>query len=221
MRPLSHERLVRWSGLAGLVAGPVLALGQISFWLLVPESDTEREGHEALVFFTAILWLVAYALLAVAVAGVYSQVFRRVGAFGGAGAVAAVSGTIGICFYVFFLFPELIGFRPDTIDRAQVALALQAIGELGAASLLGGLFLLSLAIIVTRVFAPLPWVIVAAGTLVAPFGLLDLAWLALGSCLVGAGIAWISLLVFTGRTPATRTAKPAWPPSARGRQFRF
>ena len=221
MRSLNAEDLVRWCGLAGVVSGVALIAGQLSFWLLVPDSDAAREERQALVFTTAVIWLVAHALLAPAIAGVYSQVYKRVGAFGGAGAVAAVLGTIGLCFYVLFLFPELIGFRPDTIDRAQVALALQAIGELGAASLLAGLFLLAVTMAVTRVFAPVGSSMVAAGALVAPFGLEDLAWLALGSCLIGLGVVWMGLLMMIGRTPSAKAARPAWPPSARGRQFRF
>jgi hypothetical protein len=221
MTSLSTERLIHWSGLAAMAGSIALAAGQLSFWLAVPESDAAREGRQTAVFLTAVLWLVAHALLAAAIAGVYSRVYRRVGAFGGAGAVAAVFGTIGVGCYTFFLFPELIGFRPDTFDRAQTALALQAIGELGAASLLGGLFLLSLSMVITRAFAPVAAATVLAGTLVAPFGLDDLRWLALGACLVAAGFAWMGLLLATGRTAATRGARPAWPPQGSKRQFRF
>jgi hypothetical protein len=221
MTALYSERLVRWSGLAGLLGGLALAAGQLSFWLVVPESDAAREDRQAAVFATAVLWLVAHVLLAAAIAGVYARVYRRVGAFGGAGAIAAIFGTIGVSCYTFFLFPELIGFRPDTIDRAQIALALQAIGELGAASLLGGLFLLSLSLVFTRAFAPAAGAVVLTGTLVAPFGLEDPAWLALGACLIATGIAWIGALLATGRATATRPDEEAWPPSQRKRQFRF
>jgi hypothetical protein len=62
---------------------------------------------------------------------------------------------------------------------------------------------------------------VLAGTLVAPFGLDDLQWLALGACLVAAGFAWMGLLLATGRTGAGRPARPAWPPQGSRRQFRF
>jgi len=221
MRAPSREDLVHWSGLAAIVAGIGLIAGQMCFWLVVPESGAARQDRETLVFVTALIWLATHALLAAAIAGVYSQVFRRIGAFGGAGAVMAVSGSIGLCCYVFFLFPELIGFRPDTIDKAQVAPALQAIGELGAAGLVGGLFLLALTMLVTRVFAPMACALVVAGALVAPFGLEDLQWLALGSLLAGAGVAWMGLLLTSGKTPAARPARSSWPRPARDRQFRF
>jgi hypothetical protein len=218
---LNADRLVRWSGIAGLIAGAALIAGQLSFWLVVPESDEVRAEREAWVFGTAMLWLLGHALLAPAIGGIYSQVQKRVGAFGGAGAAMAVLGTIGICFYVFFLFPELIGFRPDTIDEAQVALALEAIGELGAALLLAGLFLLSLTMALTRAFAPAAAALIGAGALVSPFGLGDLGWLALGACLVGAGVIWMSLLLASGRSPSARRLKGEWPRPIRDRQFRF
>jgi hypothetical protein len=212
---------VQWSGVAAIGAGLALIAGQLAFWLLVPESREVREQRDTVVFATAASWLLAHALLAPGIAGIYSQVFRRVGAFGGAGAVMSVLGTIAICFYVFFLFPELIGFSPDTIDRAQVALALQALGEAGAASLLAGLFLLSLTMILTHAFTPAGSALVAAGSLVAPFGLTDLGWLALAAVLVGTGVIWMGILLWTGRAPTIRQAGPNWPIPARPRQFKF
>ena len=209
---------VRWSGLAAIVSGLALATGQIAFWLVVPDSDAERERERTLVFGTAVIWLVAHALMAPALVGIYSQVFRRLGVVGGSGAVLAVLGTTGICFYVFFLFPELVGFKPDSFHKAQVALALQAIGELGAASLVVGLLLLATSMIVTRAFAPLASGMLAAGALVAPFGLEDLAWLAVGACLVGLGLIVMGVLLVLGRAPAVRAT---WPRPDRRTQFRF
>jgi hypothetical protein len=130
----------------------------------------------------------------------------------------AILGTVAICFYVFFLFPELIGFKPDSFHKAQVALALEAIGELGAASLVAGLVLLAAAMITTRVFAPVASGMLAAGALVTPFGLEDLAWLALGASLVGLGLIIMGILLVLGRTPV---ARPVWPRPERRTQFRF
>src|SRR5690606_23380552 len=130
-------------------------------------------------------------------------------------------GAVGLACHAFFLFPELIGFRPDSFDDAQIAVTLEAIGELGAASLVAGLFLLGLTKTLTRAFLPPASVLLAAGALVAPLGLVDLGWLALGGCMVGAAVAWMGYLLASGRAPATRPAREAWPRSSRPRQFRF
>ena len=221
MRRVTSASLVRWAGFAGIVGGAALIAAQLCFWLVVPDSEEVRRERQPVVFTTAVLWLVAHALLAPAIAGVYHGTYRRVGPFGGAGAVMAFLGTLGLFSYAFFLFPELIGFRPETVDEAQIAVALQATGELGAMSLLGGLFLFCVTLIVTRAFTPAAPSLIVAGSLVAPFGLLDLGWLALGAALVGSGVMWMGFHLATGRTAWARADRPVWPRPERNRQFRF
>ncbi len=213
--------LVRGVGIAGILAGTALVTGQLLFWFAVPDSGAERDEQGPLVLATGIIWLIAHGLLAPFVGGVYALIFRRVGVFGGSGAVLAVLGTIGLCMYAFFLFPELVGFRPDTVREGRIALSLQATGELGVASLLVGLFLLAFTMLMTRVFAPVAASLIVVGAVVAPFGLDNPVWLVLGSCLIGAGSVWMGLLLVAGRFPMTGRSRPIWPRPGRQRQYRF
>lgn len=215
---MKHVHLMRLFGASAVVSGSCLGFGQVLFWLVVPEVESERQDRQAIVICTAVLWLTAHSLLALALIGVYLQVFRRVGAFGGAGFVMGLFGTIGLCLYIFFLFPELIGFRPDSFQDFQIALALQALGELGAALLIAGLVLLSVAMIVARAFPVLWPTMVAAGALLAPFGFEDLRWLALGGVLVGVGMFGMGLVILRGQKQPSRTP---WPAQTQSGQFRF
>ena len=213
--------LVRGAGIAGILAGTALVIGQLLFWYVVPDSGIERNEQEPLVLATGIIWLIAHGLLVPFVGGLYALIYRRVGVFGGSGAVLAVLGTIGLCMYAFFLFPELVGFRPDTVQEGRIALALQATGELGAASVLIGLFILAFTMLVTRVFAPVAASLTVVGAVVAPFGVDNAVWLVIGSCLMGAGVVWMGLLLVAGRLPSTGRSRPVWPRPAGQRQFRF
>jgi len=196
-------------------------MGNLSFWLLVPDTRAERAESYTLVFATAALFLAAQVLMLPAILGVFFHVFRRTGVLGGVGATLAASGSLGLTIYVFFLFPELAGFRPDTFHKAQIALAMQAIGELGVAAFLLGWLFLSLAIIATRSFQALAAVPVAIGTLVVPFGLIELRWLAVGACFMGVGIAWMGALLTGTNAGSSQKRRDDSLRQATGRHFRF
>jgi hypothetical protein len=170
-------------------------------------------------FVTATVWMGGQVLSIPAILGLTMRF--RTGGLGGTGATLSIAGSLGIAAYLVFLFPELVGFRPDSIDRAETALALQAAGELGAASFLTGwgLFALSLLSVRGMPFMWLSAVLVLAGTLVAPLGLVEFVWLPVGACLLGAGIASLGLLLT--RTRASRVPEPVLGLGRRESQLKF
>jgi hypothetical protein len=210
----------RACALAGAPAGIALAAAIVSFCFLVPETRAERQQQHALVLATGALWFAAQALTLPPAFAVYAAARRRTIGLAGSGLALSLGGSCGILFYLAFLFPELFGFRPDTIDKAQTAVLMQAAGELGAAAFTAGWLLLALALIISRSLAlPAP-LLLAAGALVVPLGLVDLGWLALGAVMLGAGMGACGYVL--AHTPRGQHAGPVLSlDGPRRRQFRL
>ena len=196
--------MVRVAGWASVIAGVLLGTVHLLFALYVPEDGAARAERHSLVVIGGTMWLTGHLAMAPGLIGIYSRRLQQTGLLGGTSIALCVGGTLGLSAFVFQLFPELIGRQVDTFQEMQVALLLQAIGELSATSLLFGLLLLGFTTELSRRRPPGAGVLLIAGTLLATLGLLNEAALAAGAILIAAGLIYLGAVLTLNKAPRKR-----------------
>lgn len=196
--------MFRAAGVASVIAGVLLGAGHLLFALYVPVDGAARAERHSLVVIVGTMWLTGHLAMAPGLIGIYSRRLRQTGLPGGIGLALCVGGTLGLTAFVFQLFPELIGRRVDTFQEMQVALLLQAIGELSATSLLFGILLFGSATELSRRCPPGAGVPLVAGALLAALGLLNEDALTIGALIVSAGLIYLGTALTLEKAPRKR-----------------
>jgi hypothetical protein len=196
--------MFRAAGVSGILAGVLLAAGHLLFALYVPDDGAARAERHTLVVIVGGMWLIGHIAMTPALIGIYSRRLQQTGLVGGTGLALCVGGTLGLSAFVFQLFPELIGRQVDTFQEMQVALLLQAIGELSATSLLFGLVLFGLATELSRRCPPGAGVLVVAGAIFAALALLNEDALAIGAVVVSIGLIYLGAALTLEKAPRKR-----------------
>ena len=211
---MSSSGLIRWSGLAAMVAGVLLLTAELLE--LLPAFDALPFSELALtgIFtFQLTLYLAGLILLAVGLAGLYAHQSETAGPLGLAGFLVAFTGTVfftGFFWANIFVAPALAAGAPEFLDQGgrfpgfRLSLLIYAAGWL----------LFGLASLKARVYPRAPAVVLIGGAV------LDLLGAPLSGLVIDAAFVWLGFVLFSGRaasagqTPAQgRSAAKPYPPA--------
>jgi hypothetical protein len=206
---MSKNDMVRWSGLALILAGVCIALGTI----IHPSNETPETilaeenrlivGHWLLTFYCGFLLL--------GLPGAYAARSRELGRLGLAGFLMLFFGTL---FYAVsgdygFNAPVLARLAPGTLDAINAYPPVVAMDAAFVLLLLAGFIFLGVAIGRSRAYPASSGVLIAGGWLLfmisAPLALFVFRplWVLviLGTVMLGAGLAWIGFVLFNSTAP--------------------
>jgi hypothetical protein len=190
---MSSSNLIRWSGLAAVVAGvlsliaDLLAMSQIgpfTVWV-----TTGTYAFESLLRMSVLVLLLPLGLV-----GLYARQSEAAGLLGLLGFVVAFAGTVlvaGFAWTATFVAPALATSAPQFLNAGpppgrSLSMLIFAIGWLlfGVASLLA------------RIYPPRAAILLIVGTvLLAPLAFFVVP---LGGLVFNAAVAWLGLVLFTG-----------------------
>ena len=199
---MSSSDLIRWSGLAAMVAGALLLTAELLE--LLPAFDALPFSELALTgLFTLqlTLYLAGLILLAVGLVGLYARQADAAGSLGVVGFLAAFTGTVffaGFFWANMFVAPALAVGAPEFLDHGgrfpgfRLSLLLYAVGW--------GLF--GLASLMARVHPRAPVVVLVLGAA------LDLLGASLSGLVIDGAFVWLGFGLFSGRaTPLGQTRR--------------
>ena len=194
----SLAALVRWSGLALVTGGLLLALASA----LHPSRETTATILQAEVRLVAahVLFTLSSLLVLLGLPGLYGAKSVRMGRLGLAGFLLAFTGTtlIAVSGNFGFIAPVLAAESPETIDAINVYLPVVALNGVAFGGFVVGFVLFGMAMAKTATLPRASGLLVAVG---APFQVVGFAvaqtvapalWTVavLGSVALGAGLAW-------------------------------
>jgi hypothetical protein len=122
---MSSSNLIRWSGLAALVGGVLLAVLEVAEFVLIggqPESVVA--GASALII-VRVSFLVAIALIILALVGLYARQAEQAGTLGLIAFLVAFTGTVmvfGAQWSTAFIGPWLAEAAPELLDTEPAGL---------------------------------------------------------------------------------------------------
>jgi hypothetical protein len=195
---VSYLSLVRWSGLAAMVAGVLLLTAELLELLPafddLPFSELALTGIFA---FQLTLYLVGLILLAVGLVGLYAQESETAGSLGLVGFLVAFIGTVffmGFFWANLFVAPTLAHGAPEFLDQGgrfpgfRLSLLIYAVGWL----------LFGLASLKARVYPHAPVILLIVGAA------LDLFGVPLSGLVIDAAFVWLGFSLFSGRSSSTQ-----------------
>ncbi|HSH79489.1 MAG TPA: hypothetical protein VLA19_13280 [Herpetosiphonaceae bacterium] len=204
--------LVRWSGLAWLVAGALFP----AYTLLHPA----EEGAAAVLSspWAAIhsLWFMGTLLTLAGLVGMYAWQAGTLGRLGAAGFVLAFTGTalmLGVIFYDSYIVPVLAASAPALLDpdgSLATAPALLAGGSLGFVLDALGYLLFGIATIRAGTLPRAAGLLLAAGGALFPAGQALGPLIGTACALVFAvGLIWSGYVLWSGSSAPVRRPQPA------------
>jgi hypothetical protein len=195
---MSSSNLIRWSGLAALVGGVLLAVFDVAEFVLIGgQPESVAAGTGALII-ERVAVLVPVALVLLGLVGLYARQAEQAGALGLVAFLAAFIGTVmvfGLQWSAAFIGPWLAEVAPELLDREPGGL-LAAGFMLSFVLLALGWLLFGLASLRARVLPGGAAVVLMVGAvLLFVFLMLDVP----GSTVVfGAALVWMGYALWSG-----------------------
>jgi hypothetical protein len=196
---MSSSDLIRWAGLAAILAGVLLVVADllnlaIGFDEDEPFSETATTGIYA---FQSVVNLLAAVLLLIGLVGLYARQSEAAGLLGLAGFLVAFLGTAlvtGLLWASLFIVPTLAVEVPAFLDQVEgpppgffLTFITFAVGWL----------LFGIATLLARVYPRIPTILVMIGAVIA---VLPLPFTGI---VLAIAVAWLGFALFTGREAST------------------
>jgi hypothetical protein len=196
---MSSSNLIRWAGLAAILAGVLLVVADllnlaIGFDDDEPFSETATTGIYA---FQSVVNLLAAVLLLIGLVGLYARQSEAAGLLGLAGFLVAFLGTAlvtGLLWASLFIVPTLAVEVPAFLDQVEgpppgffLTFITFAVGWL----------LFGIATLLARVYPRIPTILVMIGAVIA---VLPLPFTGI---VLAIAVAWLGFALFTGREALT------------------
>jgi hypothetical protein len=196
---MSSSDLIRWAGLAAILAGVLLVVADllnlaIGFDDDEPFSETATTGIYA---FQSVVNLLAAVLLLIGLVGLYARQSEAAGLLGLAGFLVAFLGTAlvtGLLWASLFIVPTLAVEVPAFLDQVEgpppgffLTFITFAVGWL----------LFGIATLLARVYPRIPTILVMIGAVIA---VLPLPFTGI---VLAIAVAWLGFALFTGREAST------------------
>ena len=194
---MSSSSLIRLSGLAAVVAGVLLLIGDLLS--LATESENMSESATtAPHIFTFLLYLLGSVLVLVGLVGLYVRQSEAVGVLGLVGFAVAFLGTslvLGVVWAQLFIAPFLAVQAPRVLDTEPTG----ALGfTLTFALLAVGWLLFGVAALRARVYPRAAAIVLMVGAVI------NFLPVPLSGIVLDVAIAWLGFILFTGRGEAAR-----------------
>jgi len=179
--------LIRWSGLATVLAGVVLVIVELMELLAVDIEHLRAESTTVAFAFWAGLSLLTFLLLSLGLIGIYSYQLEAAGVLGLAGFLVAFVGTVlsaGAAWTLLFIAPKVAPLVPTFVEIPwfELSFLLLALGWL----------LFGVATLRARVFPR------AAAVLLIIGAVLIAVPLPARALVLGVALAWLGFVLFAG-----------------------
>ena len=189
---MSSSNLIRWSGLAAVVAGvlsliaDLLAMSQIgpfTHWV-----TTGTYAFESLLRMSVLVLLLPLGLV-----GLYARQSEAAGLLGLLGFVVAFAGTVLVAGFAWtgaFIAPALATSAPQFLNAPPPGRSLSIL------IFVIGWLLFGIASLLARIYPPRAAILLIVGTvLLAPLAFFEVP---LGGLVFNAAVVWLGLVLFTG-----------------------
>lgn len=202
---MSYSSLLRWSGLAALVGGGLLAILSILEFILFggqPGSAAVMSGAWIVV---EVSWILAAVLIILGLAGLYGRQAERAGSLGLIGFLLAVTGTVmasGVDWSAAFVGPWLARIGSPEILDAEPSGSMLAGFLLSYGLWVLGWLLFGLASLRAGVLPRGPALLLIVGAVLAfAMGVLEIPF---ELVVFGAAVAWMGYALWSG------AGEPTW-----------
>ena len=192
---MSSSNLIRWSGLAAVIASVLLLIPDISA-IYQPGEFSERvtTGTHA---FESLLRMIAFVLLLpLGLVGLYARQSEAAGPLGLLGFLVAFAGTVLVAGFVWadtFIAPELATSAPQLLETGPPpgrSLSFLVFGI--------GWVLFGVASLLAHVYPPRAAILLIIGAVLATVLFLTLIAVPFGGLVFQIAVAWLGLVLFTG-----------------------
>jgi len=194
---VSSSSLIRLSGLAAVVAGVLLLIGDLLSFTIESENMSESATTAPYVF-TFLLYLIGIVLLLIGLVGLYVRQSEASGILGLVGFLVAFLGTalvLGAVWAQLFVAPSVAVEAPEFLDTEPTgALALGFTLTFALVAL--GWLLFGMATLRARVYPRSAAIVVIVGAVV---GFLPIP---ASGIILDVAVAWLGVALFTGRGEA-------------------
>jgi hypothetical protein len=198
---MSSSDLIRWSGLAAIAAGALLAVAALlDLTYFGPERRFSEVVQTGSYLFQQVLYLLGVMLLLVGLVGLYASHSQAAGALGLVGFLVAFAGTVLVAGFLWastFIAPALAAEVPEFLDAgAPPGLFLTFI------TFAVGWLLFGIATLRARVYPRWAAILLIVGAVIA---ILPLPFTTI---VLSVAVAWLGFHLFTGRDAAEAQASP-------------
>jgi hypothetical protein len=196
---MSSSDLIRWSGLAAMVAGALWAVGALFDLIYFSPEPFSEVAQTSSFLFQQVLYLLGAPLLLIGLVGLYARQSQAAGALGLVGFLLAFAGTLlgaGLAWAGMFMVPALATEAPDFLDAGPPGLFLTFTG-LGVGWLVFGIATLR-----ARLYPRRAAILVIVGAVIFA---LPLPFTAI--VLAGA-VAWLGFHLFMGTEAGEARTSP-------------
>ena len=189
---MSSSNLIRWSGLAAVMASVLLLIPDI-IDLYQPGEFSERVTTGTYAFESLLRMITLVLLLPLGLVGLYARQSETAGPLGLLGFLVAFAGTVLVAGFVWtdtFIAPELATSAPQFLETGPPpgrSLSFLVFGI--------GWVLFGVASLLARVYPPRAAILLIVGTVLATLAIFLVPFAGL---VFNAAVAWLGLVLFTG-----------------------
>ena len=190
---MSKGKLIRWTGLAGVVGGILFAVLEVAIWATFGDQPGSVSATSSTWIGGITLLLFASYLLFLALIGLYARQANESGALGVIAFILASLGmsmVIGLFWYLAFILPLEAELAPDYLDTVEATGRVPAgvIFTLGLTSI--GWALFGIASLRAKVLPSLPlWILIVAA--IVALGRGGTANPPIGAAILSVSLAWL------------------------------
>jgi hypothetical protein len=197
---MSSSDLIRWSGLAAMVAAALLVVGDLLNLTAFGPEPLSKEAQTGSYLFQQALYLLGVMLLLVGLVGLYAWQSQGAGALGLVGFLVAFAGTVLLAGFLWastFIAPALATEAPEILDAGPppgffLALMTCAVGWL----------LFGIAALRAQVYPRRATILLIVGAVIFA---LPLPFTTIVLCVA---VAWLGFHLFTGTERPPRRERP-------------
>ena len=192
--------LIRWSGLAAIVAGALLAVASLFDLMYFSPEPLSEVAQTSSYLFQQMLDLLGALLLLIGLAGLYARQSPAAGALGLVGFLIAFAMTVlaaGFFWAGMFIAPALATGAPEFVDAGPPPGFFLTFIGLGVGWLVFGISTLR-----ARVYPRWAAILVIVGAVIV---ILPLPFTTIA---LSVAVAWLGFHLFTGREPAEARTSP-------------
>ncbi len=198
---MSSSGLIRWSGLAAMVAAALLVVGDLlNLTVLFSPEPFSEEAQSGSYIFRQVLFLLGVMLLLLGLVGLYARQSQAAGTLGLVGFLVAFAGTVLVAGFLWastFITPALATEVPEFLDAGPPPGFFPALITCGV-----GWLLFSIATLRARVYPRRASILLIVGAVIF------VVPLPLTGIVLSVAVGWLGFHLFTGGEAAEARTSP-------------